>query len=162
MFSAALIAFVSSGRFSAVRACSFYVAVRKKTVARRAVGDFYNFWVNIAFFNQLAYNVKGPVVIFRVIRCPKSIKVNSKLLESFAKVFVICLYKFFRGDPKLFCVYDNRGTMGIRAANKSNLPPFLLQGADKNISGHIGPEMPDMCLTVGIGQAACDKYGFTG
>jgi hypothetical protein len=162
MFSAALIAFIASGGFSAVRAGSFHIAVRKETVACRAVSDFYNFRVNITFFNQRAYNVKGPVVILRIIRCPESIEKNSKLLKSFIKVFMIYLYKFFRGDPKLFSVYGNRSAMSIRAANKGNIPPFLFQGAGKNISGHIGPEVPDMRLAVGIGQATCDKYGFTG
>ncbi len=101
-------------------------------------------------------------MIFRVISCPKSIKINSKLFESFIKVVMIDLYKFFRGDPELLGVYDNWGSMSIRAADKSNLPPFLPQGAGKNISGHIGPEMPDMGLAVGIRQAAGNKYGFTG
>jgi hypothetical protein len=52
--------------------------------------------------------------------------------------------------------------MGVRATNKGYFPPLFFQGTGINISGHIGPEMPDMCLAIGIGQAACDKYGFTG
>ncbi len=162
VFSASLITLVSSCDFAAVGAGTFYITIREKTIAFRAICDFYSFWVHIVFFNQPVDNIKGPVMILRIIRCPKSIKVNSQLLESLIKVLVIYLYKFFRGDSEFFGVYDNGGTVSVRAADKGNVPPFLSQGSGKNISRHVGPEMPDMSLAVSIRQATGDKYGFTG
>ncbi len=162
MFSASLVALISSCYFAAMRTGAFYVTVRKKTIAFRTIGYFDSFWIHIAFFNEPVDNVQSSVVILRIIRCPKSIKVNSKLFESLVKMFVIYFYELTRSDPEFFSVYDNGSAVSVRTADKGNVSPFLSQGTGKNISGHVGPEMPDMCLAISIRQATGDKYGFSG
>ena len=95
VFSTALVAFISPSCFATVRTGSFHIAVRKEAVTCRTIGDFYNFRVYIVLFYQPVYNIQGTGMVFRVIGCSESVKVNSKLLERFIKVFMIDLYKFF-------------------------------------------------------------------